>query len=965
MTSVPVPTKPPRGVKNPKETSGLLMSVIRTLSASESNEQRDKEKAKLEKEYQKSDQQLDELVSQHHEDLTHVMQAFAKLSVFVNTSREKIHTVKENLQACKALLSCRRDELKKLWLEGIEYKHTLELLEKINQLKEVPLELSNHLNNRHYLHATELLVSSLKLGSTSLKEVEALKDLRSELDLKKQQLHISLMEELTKHIYVTYLDAGQEMVTSRLIRQGSYRENTPNSVDRSRREHTPSIGFSKRENVRKHLDFTNGPRSDKLSNDKVEEDLTATNPELDSHNFVAILIECLGLLKKLPEAVEKLKIEMQVELLKLVERTSRQLVPSDTSHPLVDLLTMLIEQFRLITSAHKLVLSQLSKAAQSHKVHINVYDLSDVWCRIQAVMQLLLTDYLDIQNTTTETQTSPTTFTEQSSNISSFFSRRRQPTRSRKGALFKFEYSSHALTMNNLVKNQDSGLKGVGDSVHREKLLVCQPDPQNITLIFTALTRFIEEIEDSMNCQPGNPCTLNAFISDYVRDIFITRQHSVIASKVDSATKYSDAWKMAISPEVAAELGLPRPLLQSTVTVDQCMQDVHRLMEALPSHAGNLLNVNVSVIHSYRETCLAAYRGIVQPHPEDKRVCSAAWLNDDDISRFLKSLPNWTDLKAQKSMIGIRKSLKREDTVEEESPEDVRQRNIKEAEILASNLAEGGIGSHEIISDAGQLKCLALLQESMEWFSKSIYHFTSQLQRSQTPNQRTPKTHNNVPTISVLNVDGIPALPEGSVISLENLAHEFEELANTCLLVLHLEVRVQCFYYLLPRGTGDRFVNNSPEPDPKVLDLSRVLSAIDEAMAASLQPRKSKYIFEGLGHLVAKILMSSSQYLDRIDEATISKMCRNILILQQTLTNITLAREVALDHARHYFQLFYLTPEEILSRVLEKGPEFTELEYMNAFQLINRSQTQLTDPSIIQRHLQRLSDILGEVGVTV
>lgn len=50
------------------------MSVIRTLSASESNEQRDREKAKLEKEYQKSDQQLDELVSLHHEDLTHVMQ---------------------------------------------------------------------------------------------------------------------------------------------------------------------------------------------------------------------------------------------------------------------------------------------------------------------------------------------------------------------------------------------------------------------------------------------------------------------------------------------------------------------------------------------------------------------------------------------------------------------------------------------------------------------------------------------------------------------------------------------------------------------------------------------------------------------------------------------------------------------------------------------------------------------------
>jgi hypothetical protein len=60
-----------------------------------------------------------------------------------------------------------------------------------------------------------------------------------------------------------------------------------------------------------------------------------------------------------------------------------------------------------------------------------------------------------------------------------------------------------------------------------------------------------------------------------------------------------------------------------------------------------------------------------------------------------------------------RRPLRREETTEEESPEDVRQRNMKEAEILASNLGEGGINTHEILSDVGQLKGLAQLQESM------------------------------------------------------------------------------------------------------------------------------------------------------------------------------------------------------------------------------------------------------------
>lgn len=60
-----------------------------------------------------------------------------------------------------------------------------------------------------------------------------------------------------------------------------------------------------------------------------------------------------------------------------------------------------------------------------------------------------------------------------------------------------------------------------------------------------------------------------------------------------------------------------------------------------------------------------------------------------------------------------RRPLRREETAEEESPEDIRQRNMKEAEILASNLGEGGINAHEILSDVGQLKGLAQLQESM------------------------------------------------------------------------------------------------------------------------------------------------------------------------------------------------------------------------------------------------------------
>lgn len=62
--------------------SGLLISVIRALSASETNEQREIEKAKLEKEYKRSDQRLEELVSSHDQDLMEVMQVNTDISEY-------------------------------------------------------------------------------------------------------------------------------------------------------------------------------------------------------------------------------------------------------------------------------------------------------------------------------------------------------------------------------------------------------------------------------------------------------------------------------------------------------------------------------------------------------------------------------------------------------------------------------------------------------------------------------------------------------------------------------------------------------------------------------------------------------------------------------------------------------------------------------------------------------------------
>ena len=127
-----------------------------------------------------------------------------------------------------------------------------------------------------------------------------------------------------------------------------------------------------------------------------------------------------------------------------------------------------------------------------------------------------------------------------------------------------------------------------------------------------------------------------------------------------------------------------------------------------------------------------------------------------------------------------RRIPRRQETQDEESPEDIRQRNLREAEILASNLGEGGIASNEILSDVEQLRSLALVQESIEWFSLSIRSLIRELRQS---------NHER-------NIDSnmLPSIPDPLVQCLEQVAEEYDELANTCILVLHLEVIIEFLY---------------------------------------------------------------------------------------------------------------------------------------------------------------------------
>ena len=70
------------------------MRVIQTLSVSDSGDEREEEKMKLEQQFRESDEKLDRMILQRQKELTKVMQKYAAVSNRMTSSRAKLRAVK-------------------------------------------------------------------------------------------------------------------------------------------------------------------------------------------------------------------------------------------------------------------------------------------------------------------------------------------------------------------------------------------------------------------------------------------------------------------------------------------------------------------------------------------------------------------------------------------------------------------------------------------------------------------------------------------------------------------------------------------------------------------------------------------------------------------------------------------------------------------------------------------------------
>ena len=111
---------------------------------------------------------------------------------------------------------------------------------------------------------------------------------------------------------------------------------------------------------------------------------------------------------------------------------------------------------------------------------------------------------------------------------------------------------------------------------------------------------------------------------------------------------------------------------------------------------------------------------------------------------------------------------------------------------------------------------------------------------------------------------------------------------------------------------------------------------------------------------MATTLITGAASLKRINDTGVKKMCRNVATIQQCLTVFMDVREPDLDHAKQFYEMLYLSPDEVMKACFNTGNQFTEQEYVMLMQLNHRSNPEVSTEQDLNRRLKKLASILGD-----
>ncbi|KAF8368929.1 sec-8 [Pristionchus pacificus] len=835
--SVPSATIANGSVSSGPISSGLLINVIRTLTTSVNEDQRELEKKKLEKGYKESGDMIERLIKEHQGDIENCLSTFKDVSSRISVCRERVINVRNALGQCKQILENKRDDLKKLWVESSEQRHVVEIMNKLDDLRNIPIEVEILMDKGAFETAAETITRA-KVEMREVECIEGLGGVRTRLE----ELRDDLTTRIMMRIVTAVVDEPFEKNMAEML-SGIPEERIASTTELS--------GLAARLKGR-------------VSEDPL---VIRINRDVGALEVLDKELRVLERLNHMSAASIEKMIRATISLVRVRNNT-------DETHPpdhkaLAQMIKVIFRQLEASRDAH----ASLAERTRQQEV------LKAFWRHAQTSVDSVVSEHTGLS----------------SSGLKS--------TMDQASRLFRFEGTAYASFVSSSTNNR----------------VICRPDVYNIVPLYPWLKHLISTIEESSGVKP---CTLSSFVELVVMKNFITRLNDDFTHRLDTIVRG------ARSAEALFD--------GSQKAYEMCSEgscsEVQHLLVSMEQYAPQLAALWLIVITQYTthvrmiyERSTVHFLDVNGVTVQQKKI-SAAWAADEDISRLLMSLPNWQLAHASDAVV---------------SP----MTGVHSEKVIVS------IETAELMTNMEDVRRLAIVHESLRWLAVKIRGLLESIPRQ-------IKTTLQAVRHSYERSDG--TREEGASLSLiDRHVAGVEANSATCLLMLHLELRVHCFYHLLPlarpRGGGGGGGGSGDDVDQEVHDLGRDMAAFYKLLAEILAQPKLNYIFDGLGHLCAAIFIHSSQHMPRLTDAGKKRVCRNIWGVQQRLSQLTGRREAQLERARGFYELLSSDVDRIIALVPETSKQYSNVELGHLVGLAVRSHPLLsTQPGALEAYLQQL-----------
>ncbi|CAO3607525.1 unnamed protein product [Mucor fragilis] len=933
------------------------------------------------------DMALKTIVNDYYRGFNNSIGTFGGVLQYINDSSSRSVQMKNNLKKCKEELLLKRNDLLNLWYKSQQYKEMLSILETIEELRTTPEKIDAMMESKHVLGASKLLISSIRQAmSKDMMQIGALDDIRRTLTTQKNTLYDLLIEELHNHLYLknSYCDNRWSVYTPR-------QQDLPETTIKPRK-------FKESKNT--NQDFQNAPDMFAVENDILAEDADKNPETDSYYYMEIIMeaLLVLGDIPAALETIqERLPVEIHSLVDKTIsEVEQRHLNQWNTSRKkdknaddndiycldkansevknevLKDLLWTLYSKLEAVLGGHRFVEScarrikkrlltaRSTNPEEGSGSNINVYHFHEIWRPVQTEVRSILQDYLTSSDQSIVSVNDP-------ASAKKFRGKRDNPKQ-----LFTFadatedsqleesyddlkqklslSYKKQMLGSNSKTLHSTIVDKYANDMSSKGHKVLVKPDAYNVSVLLKPTMSFLQRLREVFpNYDDLNEEGFGSFLDDFAVNVFLPQIEEKVMQLIQHATVGLDAFQDARDYKNYSRY----PIAKSAVALISVIQSLCRTMYSMPFHTDEYVRLIEVVLLKFYEKCYQRFystvaRGSSYGDNQEKNVTdvtvsiSGDWAQDENLVGLLAQNPFFND--DSETDHEFVKALNQSEIIME--------LKLKNDRVLESN---------ELIFDSKKLIALGRLYHTLKWFVREIWDLrsahappsmitsTTKLNADRDDDQDSPQVKHSKrwsseetrpafkePTDTIQPV----LLPlKGEIAKrFDALLTTYQQLAETCLFTLRLEGRCHTMYYLemAIRDGNYHLEDETFEPDPYVITLNSDLMELDDCINASLPSKDELFAFDGLPGLIVHILISEATYIKRLNNNGVQKMARNILALQQNLSNfVPLSQCSIMERAREYYQLYNLGSEGIIKAIQESGPKFTFDEYRIMLGLIH------------------------------